>query len=163
MVLSCSPNILVGAPASGGSTLCKKAMNDPRLSPMHYVSVDDLLRGMLSGDEVVPTLKAHMICLPYVSAESRSKPKIVLLDGFPQSLEEAEAARRELRSPLSIEFPDLAIYFSCPKNVLKNRYVAKGEGLYDGSLFEKRFKQHEMECPAVVERYREIGSLVEVS
>ena len=59
---------------------------------------------------------------------------------------------------------DLVVYFTCPKEVLKERYVKrKRGGGDDGALFEKRFEQHEREGLAVLERYRGRGVLVEVS
>lgn len=122
---------------------------------------------VLPGDELVPILASHVSNLPPPSVEGGHHQKtVVLLDGFPRSLEQEEAARRGALASAggrSAEFPDLVVYFACPKDVLRERYVARRRGTDDGALFEKRFEQHEKECPAVVERYRERGILVEVS
>ncbi|KAK0736636.1 P-loop containing nucleoside triphosphate hydrolase protein [Apiosordaria backusii] len=165
---------VLGAPASGKGTLCKKLIQDPRFNGrLHHVSVGDLLRGMpsgpdinghiaagtvLPGNELVPILRAHLDSLP----RSSSEKKIVLLDGFPRSLEQEAAARNVMVSAGSEEFPDLVVYFSCPKEVLRDRYVARKRGKDDGRLFEKRYEQHEKECPRVVEKYKSKGVLVEV-
>ena len=121
---------------------------------------------VLAGNEIVPILAAHISSLSHTSTteqDADAKSKIVLLDGFPRSLEQEEAARTGLASELEGEFPDLAVYFECPKDVLKARYVARRREVDDADLFEKRFEQHERECPAVIERYKEKGILVEVS
>jgi len=77
---------------------------------------------------------------------------------------EQEALARE---PLALHpgtlFPDLAIYFVCEKEELKRRYVERRREQDDAALFEKRYEQHERECLAVVQLYRERGILVEVS
>ncbi|KAK1750084.1 UMP-CMP kinase 1 [Echria macrotheca] len=164
---------ILGAPASGKGTLCKRLVADPPFAHLHHVSVGDLLRGMPSGPdinghilagtvlpgyELVPILASHIASLPSPEGDR----KVVLLDGFPRSLEQERAARHVLASAGNREFPDLAVYFKCPKEVLKERYVARKRGADDGSLFEKRFEQHEKECPDVVETYKERGILVEV-
>ncbi|KAK3331399.1 hypothetical protein B0H66DRAFT_598882 [Apodospora peruviana] len=86
---------ILGAPASGKGTLCKKAASDLQFAPfeLHHVSVGDLLRGMpsgpdinghiaagtvLPGDELVPILAAHISGLS--SQTERPRTKIVLLD-----------------------------------------------------------------------------------
>lgn len=166
-----------GAPASGKGTLCQKLVEDSRFSHIHHVSVGDLLRGMpsgpdinghiangtvLPGDELVPILAAHISSL-WKGDKVTPRRKIVLLDGFPRSAEQEEAARRLLASSGSELFPDLVVYFSCAKDILRDRYIARKRGQDDGSLFEKRFEQHERECPAVLEKYKARGILVEVS
>ena len=92
----------------------------------------------------------------------------MFLDDFPRSLEQEEVARYKLASEGEGEgeegdFPDLVVYFKCKKEVMKERYAARRRGEHDGELFEKRFEQHERDAPAVVERYRARGVLVEVS
>ncbi|KXX78403.1 UMP-CMP kinase 1 [Madurella mycetomatis] len=167
-----------GAPASGKGTLCKKVVHDPHfIHSLLHVSVGDLLRGMpsgpdinghiaagtvLPGDELVPILAAHISRLSPSAEAVEGRKRIVLLDGFPRSLEQEKAARKALASSSSEEFPDLAVYFSCPKEVLRDRYIARKRGMDDGLLFEKRYEQHEKECPAVVESYKKRGILAEI-
>lgn len=115
---------------------------------------------VLPGNELVPVLAAHISNLPRTSDGRR---QTVLLDGFPRSLEQEEAARRALASAGAVDFPNLVVYFSCPKAVLRERYVARKRGTDDEKLFEKRYEQHERECPDVVKRYKKRGILVEVS
>jgi adenylate kinase family enzyme len=157
---------------------------------MHHSSVGDLLRGMgpsgpdinahiaqgtvLPGSQIIPIIAAHISSLSSHSplathaslppaSTARKFTKILVLDGFPRNLEQEELAWKPLASDPGTEFPDLVIYFSCPKAELKRRYVERRRGEDDAALFEKRYEQHERECPAVVERYRERGILVEVS
>jgi len=115
---------------------------------------------VLPGDELVPILAAHIAGLAHPNPTSK---KVVLLDGFPRSLEQEAIARKQLASAGKSEFPDLAIFFSCPKTVLKERYVARRREVDDGALFEKRYEQHEREYPGVEALYRAKGLLVEVS
>ncbi|KAK4195425.1 UMP-CMP kinase 1 [Triangularia verruculosa] len=165
---------VLGAPASGKGTLCKRLVQDPRFHGcVHHVSVGDLLRGMssgpdinghiaagtvLPGNELVPILKSHLDSLPRGS----SGKKVVLLDGFPRSLEQEAAARNAMASSGSEEFPDLVIYFACPKEVLRERFIERKRGTDDGSLFEKRYGQHENEFPGVIEKYKSKGISVEI-
>ncbi|KAK0742616.1 hypothetical protein B0T18DRAFT_430055 [Schizothecium vesticola] len=114
---------------------------------------------VLPGDELVPILAAHIAGLAHPDSAST---KMVLLDGFPRSLEQEAIARKQLASAGKSEFPDLAVFFSCPKAVLKERYVARRRGVYDGALFEKRYEQHEREYPGVEGLYRQKGILVEM-
>ncbi|GAB1316578.1 hypothetical protein MFIFM68171_06788 [Madurella fahalii] len=116
---------------------------------------------VLPGDELVPILGAHISSLSRGAGAVEGR-KTVLLDGFPRSLEQEKAARKALASSGSEEFPDLAVYFSCPKEVLTDRYIARKRGTDDGSLFVRRYEQHEKECPAVVENYKKKGILVEI-
>ncbi|KAK0646923.1 hypothetical protein B0T16DRAFT_171004 [Cercophora newfieldiana] len=89
---------------------------------------------------------------------------VILLDGFPRSPEQERWARSGLALQEGKgEFPDGVVYFSCAKEVLKETYVARKRGMDDGSLFEKRFEQHERECRGVVKVYRGKGVLVKVS
>jgi UMP-CMP kinase len=114
---------------------------------------------VLPGEELVPLLAAHLSGLPIPD----SGKKIVLLDGFPRNLEQDDMARNALASGRAKEFPDLVVYFQCPKDVLKGRYVRRRRGTDDGDLFEKRWEQHVREGKSVIERYRERGLLAEVS
>jgi adenylate kinase family enzyme len=114
---------------------------------------------VLPGDAVVPILRDHIAGLPSAGGE-----KVVLLDGFPRNVEQEEAARTVLASERGKgKFPDLAVYFSCPKDVLKERFVSHKRGQDDGALFEKRFEQHEKEFPDVMGIYKSRSVLVEVS
>ncbi|KAK1835663.1 P-loop containing nucleoside triphosphate hydrolase protein [Podospora conica] len=172
---------ILGAPASGKGTLCKRLANDKRFAhnPPHHVSVGDLLRAMpsgpdinghiaagtvLPGDELVPILAAHIAGLPHPRATATSKNlKVVLLDGFPRSVEQEAIGRKPLASRgRGAEFPDIAFFFSCPKEVLKARYMARRRGVDDEALFEKRYEQHERESPGVLELYRERKILIEI-
>ena len=169
----------LGAPASGKGTLCKKLTQDPQFIPIHHVSVGDLLRGMgssgpdinthiaqgtvLPGKEIVPVLRDHISNLPRSTAAPSKYSNIILIDGFPRSMEQEALAREPLALHPGTLFSDLAIYFLCEKEELKRRYVERRREQDDAALFEKRYEQHERECPAVVQLYRERGILVEVS
>jgi UMP-CMP kinase len=153
--------------------------SDPQFIPMHHVSVGDLLRGLgsagpdiaaynnarkvLPGDEVVPIIMSHVSGL-LKHDTPREGARVILLDGFPRSLEQEAAAAEPLASlSLSAEFPDIALYFECPKEVLMERYLKRGRGNDNQGLFEKRIEQHQKECQAVLELYKKRDILIEVS
>ena len=155
--------------------------SDPRFVPMHHVSVGDVLRGLgpavpnmaaynndrkvLPGDIVVPIIASHVSGLLNHDRAGEGV-SVILLDGFPRSLEQeaAAAAAQSLASlSLSAEFPDIVLNFECPKEVLMDRYLKRGRGNDNADLFEKRIGQHQTACQAVVELYKKRDILVEVS
>jgi adenylate kinase family enzyme len=118
---------------------------------------------VMRGDEIVPIIASHISSL---CAASPSNPTVILLDGFPRNANQEELACTGLASARDANeglFPDFALYFSCRKELLKQRYLERRRaGLDNEALFEKRWAQHETEIPAVLQRYRERGILLEV-
>ena len=60
--------------------------------------------------------------------------------------------------------PILVLFFNCPKEIAKRRYLIhnlKGREADDEAMFEKRYREYVPENEHIVREYRERGLLVE--
>ncbi|TVY26211.1 UMP-CMP kinase [Lachnellula hyalina] len=166
---------VLGPPASGKGTLCKRLAEDHNL---YHLSAGDYLRylingplagqpdivdavryggtrGLVRGDVIVSLL------IEKIKEEMSKGESAFLLDGFPRNLEQDKAFRERMRSDFDIDTPDLTISISCPKEVARARYLNRKRGDDSEDLFNKRYSDYQERDTQVVELYRK--GLIEVT
>ncbi|KAN0098375.1 P-loop containing nucleoside triphosphate hydrolase protein [Hyaloscypha variabilis] len=165
---------VLGPPGAGKSTLSARLTEK---FPVQHISAGDLIRrivknstaqvkagtitSMLSKQELihakvlVPILKNEL-----EDSESREQGRrVILVDGFPRRL----AQQREFEE--KVTEPILVLFFNCPKEIAKQRYLTRkleGREADDEAKFEKRYDKYLQDNTDLVREYRERGLLLEV-
>lgn len=105
----------------------------------------------------LPGLKQE--CEMVSSSSPSTGVKAILLDNFPKTLIQS-VAFDECFGKESL--PVLAISLTCDTQVILQRFLSRSRGNDDVTTFERRLRRFEKESPAVIEKYRNLGKLVEV-
>ncbi|PIA93589.1 hypothetical protein CB0940_05145 [Cercospora beticola] len=58
--------------------------------------------------------------------------------------------------------PVLAISLTCSTEIILQRFLSRSRGNDDAKTFERRLRRFEMESPAVIQKYRNLGKLVQI-
>lgn len=101
--------------------------------------------------------------------ENQRKEKILLLDGFPRDISQIKLTGMsdddEKAEGLEILQPDLVLFFDCPGEIARKRYLSRGlPGRdVDVRIFERRFEEFERLNGDVVEGFEKRGILIRVS
>lgn len=90
---------------------------------------------------------------------SSSGARAILLDNFPKTLIQS-VAFDECFGKESL--PVLAISLTCGTDVILDRFLSRSRGNDDVKTFERRLRRFEMESPAVIQKYRNLGKLVQI-
>lgn len=100
--------------------------------------------------------------------EKRTKPKILLLDGFPRDISQIKlTSMSDDDEEEGLEFlqPDLVLFLDCPGEIAQRRYLSRGlPGRdVDVKIFERRLEEFERLNGEVVEEFEKRGILIRVS
>ncbi|PVH91016.1 P-loop containing nucleoside triphosphate hydrolase protein, partial [Periconia macrospinosa] len=158
---------------SGKGTLCKRLSEEYGLK---HLSVGDLLRGIMSSPntdmsiinkvqngELVPVEVLAPILKTQIDKEKQNKWRKILVDGFPRLLDQV-APVEAMVSPI-IGSPVLVLFFDCPEEVAKKRFLTRklvGREADDDWTFRKRYQEFTKLNPSIVEYYRTRGVLLAV-
>ncbi|TVY92501.1 UMP-CMP kinase, partial [Lachnellula willkommii] len=165
---------VLGPPASGKGTLCKRLAENHNL---YHLSAGDYLRYLINGPladqaDIVDAVRSGgtrglvpgdvivSLLIEKIKEEIGKGKSAFLLDGFPRNLEQDKAFRESMRSEFNVDTPDLTISISCPKEVARARYLGRKRGDDSEDLFNKRYSDYQDRDMQVVELYRE--TLIEV-
>ncbi|TVY57667.1 UMP-CMP kinase 3 [Lachnellula cervina] len=165
---------VLGPPASGKGTLCKRLAEDHNL---YHLSAGDYLRYLINGPladqaDIVDAVRSGgtrglvrgdvivSLLVGKIKEEMGKGKSAFLLDGFPRNLEQDKAFRESMRYEFNIDTPDLTISISCPKEVARAWYLGRKRGDDNEDLFNKRYSDYQDRDMQVVELYRK--SLIEV-
>ena len=110
---------------------------------------------MSKGDLVPDTLMVDMVAQ---HLESVSLEKVVLLDGFPRTLVQAEALAEKVPSG-SIA---LSLYFRAPNSELSSRLMGRGRADDTEEVVAHRLKVYHETTSPLISWYQEKGILVEI-
>lgn len=88
------------------------------------------------------------------------KSGAILLDNFPKRGSQSEALDRCLGEA---NLPVLAILLTCPSEVNLQRFLSRSRGSDNAKTFVRRLEVFDNGSPAVIEKYRNAGKLIEVS
>ena len=165
--------VLVGPPGSGKGT--QGPVIAERLG-VPYVSTGDVLRAQVAADtdlgrhvaklidrgDLVPD--DLMVAVVAAALGDHATHDGYVLDGFPRTLPQAEAAERP-GSPL--DAPDLAVEITLPDHVVHERLERRAaeEGRADDAdpaVVDRRLRVYTGETEPLLEHYRERDSLVTV-
>ncbi|KAG5462631.1 MAG: adenylate kinase-domain-containing protein, partial [Olpidium bornovanus] len=174
------PNVVfvLGGPGSGKGTQCDRIVKTLGFA---HLSTGDLLRAEVAkGTEMGQMLEATMkegkmvrglffrfnttLTLLTNAVKSRAaevpSPRGFLVDGFPRTVEQAEAFEK------SVGCGRFALFFTCPAEVLVNRLLKRGEtsGRADDNLesIKKRIDTFNDVTMPVAEYFKRDGRLKEV-
>ncbi|MCJ1434949.1 hypothetical protein MMC27_004319 [Xylographa pallens] len=167
--------MIIGAPASGKGTLCKKLAED---YGFYHLSVGDLIRQALNDqtnhniDEARKdaiksmnegTLLATEVVIPLmtenISVQRTLGYRRFLIDGFPRCMEQAAVFAPEIIKPM------LVIHVQCPRDVALNRYLSRklpGRLDDDEKLFHRRYLHYLRHNDEILAHYRAMDILMEV-
>jgi adenylate kinase len=162
--------LLIGAPGAGKGTQAARIAEHFGIT---HISSGDLLRTHVAegtatgravkdsvrrGDLVPDAIVMDMLYKP-VSAASASGGYV--LDGFPRTVEQAQAAymvARELRANVQV-----AVHLDVPREELVRRLVARGRGADDtADVIEHRLQVYEESTLPMLDYYSERERLVTV-
>jgi adenylate kinase len=165
--------LLIGPPGSGKGTQGERLAD--RLG-IEHLAAGDLLRAevesrspvgqqvadLMQRGELVPDAIILTLLLPRVLAAVHNSG--YLLDGFPRSVEQAEAARNvAARAAIS---PHMVIYLDVPREELIRRIVARAEieGRVDDNAktVQNRLRVFDEATSPLIEYYRNRGLLTVV-
>ncbi len=159
--------ILLGPPGAGKGTQAQRAAE---ARGWVHLSTGDLLREEVArGTELGQAAAAYMergelvpddLMVSMVAArlEGLEEDQILLLDGFPRTLAQAQALQE--RAPGgSIR---LALYFTAPDSVLVDRLLQRGRADDTREVIERRLQVYREETRPLADWYRSRGILREI-
>ncbi|OCK76591.1 P-loop containing nucleoside triphosphate hydrolase protein [Lepidopterella palustris CBS 459.81] len=143
---------IVGPPGAGKGTQCT-TLTTRFKENMHHLSVGDLVRERVLINDVPPELTAARKCLdageavptddlfnhilpPAFQTFFDTRREILLLDGFPRSLEQAEAFIKKCGRPRYV------LEFQCSESTAKQRFLQRKREGDNEEKFAKRFGKH---------------------
>ncbi|KNE64646.1 hypothetical protein AMAG_10003 [Allomyces macrogynus ATCC 38327] len=162
---------VLGGPGSGKGTQCAIIREQYCLS---HLSVGDLLRAEVSsGSDLGTTINGYIKDGQIVPMEVTlrlvkqaidrdvSGSHGFLIDGFPREIGQAVDWERKMC------IPSLVLFYDCPLSLLEQRLLKRGEtsGRADDNLesIKKRFRTFQETSMPVVEYYKALGKVAEIS
>ncbi|KAM0719998.1 hypothetical protein Q7P37_004133 [Cladosporium fusiforme] len=175
---------VVGAPGAGKGTLCtllaKTYNNVHHLSVGdHMRSLQDLNNNQITSEtfggmeradfnarmekqELIPaesvvkiTHNALMEIVESTSGNSEKEKQIILVDGFPRSLETAKLADSALGRPAKV------LFFNCPRDLAEERFLQRKRSVNDGvEVFRRRHGKFKDLNPVILQSY--VDCVVEI-
>jgi adenylate kinase len=162
--------LMIGAPGAGKGTQATRVAD---FFGITHISSGDLLRRNVDegtdigraveeyvhrGDLVPDEVVMDMLRKPVIEA---SETGGYVLDGFPRSVEQAEASRRTA-STLGVEV-QVAIHLDVPRDELVRRLKARGRGEEDtDDVIEHRIEVFIEKTRPMIEYYERLGTLLPV-
>jgi len=163
--------LLIGAPGAGKGT---QATEIAQRFGLTHISSGDLLRQHMAdgtsigrsvkeyvqrGDLVPDSIIMDMLYKPVVAASASGG---YVLDGFPRTVEQAEAAYR-VAGGLGVNV-QLAVHIDVPDEELIRRMLARNRGADDSQdVIEHRLKVYEQKTMPLLEYYAQREKLVQVN
>ncbi|OBT71263.1 hypothetical protein VF21_09929 [Pseudogymnoascus sp. 05NY08] len=152
---------VIGPPGAGKGTLSAYLTNK---FPVQHISVGDLLR-RIKNDNTDPQAEV----LAYMLNKQELIDGKVLVPILKTELEELELRGRRKRGILvdgkQFAKPELVLFFNCPKEVARQRYLTRnleGRETDDEAMFEKRYQEYVKENGAIISQYAGRGLLLEI-
>ena len=164
--------LIIGAPGSGKTTDAEIIAKNNSDTIVHY-STGDLLRAEIaSGSELGKTIesftsKGNLVPLEIVidtivSAIKNSPKDIILIDGYPRSVEQMEALDKILQKEKDIELVSV-IEVEVSEEVAKERVLGRARGADDNEeVFFNRMKVYTKPLAAIQSFYQTKGLLKKI-
>lgn len=171
---------VLGGPGAGKGTQCAKIAEE---FDFCHLSAGDLLRAEQNreGSQYGVLIRTHIqegTIVPMevtvklleiaMSAEIEKRTSVnwsdgkgrFLIDGFPRKMDQAK------KFDETVCIPSLAIHYTTSEEVMLQRLVERGKtsGREDDNIesIKKRFRTHKEQCMPVVDRYSELGKVLEI-
>jgi len=165
--------LIIGAPGSGKTTDAEliAERNSDRI--VHY-STGDLLRAeVASGSELGQTIKSYIdngnlvpleIVINTIKSAIEKAPKdIVLIDGFPRSVEQMKALDEMLKNTDDIELVSV-IEVEVSEDVARDRVLGRARGADDNvEVFNNRMKVFTEPLKDIQDFYSAQGKLIKIN
>eukprot|EP00200_Dunaliella_tertiolecta_P017710 CAMPEP_0202422792 /NCGR_PEP_ID=MMETSP1128-20130828/51042_1 /ASSEMBLY_ACC=CAM_ASM_000463 /TAXON_ID=3047 /ORGANISM="Dunaliella tertiolecta, Strain CCMP1320" /LENGTH=515 /DNA_ID=CAMNT_0049030867 /DNA_START=35 /DNA_END=1582 /DNA_ORIENTATION=- len=163
---------VLGGPGSGKGTQCEKIKE--RYAGVVHLSAGDLLRaeaksGSETGELIESIIKEGKLVpvevtiglLKAAMEKYREGMKMVLIDGFPRALDQADRFENDISLPTAV------LFFECPEEEMEKRLLKRGEtsGRSDDNAeaIRKRFKTFVEESLPVKGHYEGKGRAYAIS
>jgi adenylate kinase len=165
--------LIIGAPGSGKTTDAELIAKRNEDKIVHY-STGDLLRAeVASGSELGKEIKSYidhgkLVPLEIVintikSAIEKADKPIVLIDGFPRSVEQMKALDEMLKNNDNIELVSV-IEVVVSEEVAKERVLGRQRGADDNiEVFNNRMKVFLEPLPEIEKFYESQGKLIKIN
>ncbi|PON23008.1 cytidylate kinase [Trichoderma gamsii] len=155
---------VLGAPGAGKGSLSAILAKDYGFK---HLSIGDLLRQVVASPDADKTIVDYVRRGELLTTRllfQTLKPHIeeggiILLDGFPRRLDQAQAFEREFQIPV------LVLFFDCPKDLVEKRVINRKQGREGDNLetFRKRYAEFLELNPPLVHHYGQMEKLVTVN
>ncbi|MRI83270.1 MAG: adenylate kinase [Nitratiruptor sp.] len=164
--------LIIGAPGSGKTTDAQRIAQKYPERVVHY-STGELLRAQVErGTKLGETIASYvdrgaLVPLEIVmdtieEAIKESDKEIVLIDGFPRSVQQMEALDRMLQANPQIALEKVVEIVVSPKTA-KERVLGRGRGADDNEeVFHNRMQVYLEPLPQIEAFYQERGHLAKV-
>lgn len=165
--------LIIGAPGSGKTTDAEIIAKNNSDTIAHY-STGDLLRAEIaSGSELGKTIESYtskgnlvpldIVINTIVNAIKNSPKDIILIDGFPRSIEQMEALDKILCEQKDIELVSV-IEVEVSEEVAKDRVLGRARGADDNEeVFYNRMKVYTEPLKDIQEFYTKKGLLKKIN
>ena len=165
--------LIIGAPGSGKTTDAELIAERNSDKIVHY-STGDLLRAeVASGSELGQTIKSYIdngnlvpleIVINTIKSAIEKAPKdIVLIDGFPRSVEQMKALDEMLKNSDDIELVSV-IEVEVSEDVARERVLGRARGADDNvEVFNNRMKVFTEPLKDIQDFYSSQGKLIKIN
>ncbi len=165
--------LIIGAPGSGKTTDAELIAERNSDKIVHY-STGDLLRAeVASGSELGKTIKSYIdngnlvpleIVINTIKSAIEKAPKdIVLIDGFPRSVEQMKALDEMLKQNKDIDLVAV-IEVVVSEDVARERVLGRARGADDNvEVFNNRMKVFLEPLPEIEKFYESQGKLIKIN
>ncbi len=165
--------LIIGAPGSGKTTDAEIIAKYNGNSIVHY-STGDLLRAEIaSGSELGKTIESftskgnlvplNIVIDTIISAIKSADKDVILIDGFPRSVEQMEALDKILKGEKDIELVSV-IEVEVSEDVAKDRVLGRARGADDNEeVFYNRMKVYTEPLKDIQDFYTQKGILKKIN
>jgi adenylate kinase len=165
--------LIIGAPGSGKTTDAELIAKRNPDKIVHY-STGDLLRAeVASGSELGKEIKSYidngkLVPLEIVintikSAIEKADKEIILIDGFPRSVEQMKALDEMLKQNKNIDLVAV-IEVVVSEDVARERVLGRARGADDNvEVFNNRMKVYLEPLPEIEKFYESQGKLIKIN
>ena len=165
--------LIIGAPGSGKTTDAQLIAEKNSDKIVHYSTGDLLREEVASGSELGKTIKSYidngnLVPLEIVintikNAIIKSIKDVILIDGFPRSVEQMKALDEMLKNSDDIELVSV-IEVEVSEEVAKDRVLGRARGADDNEeVFNNRMKVYLEPLKEIEEFYQNQNKLVKIN
>ena len=165
--------LIIGAPGSGKTTDAELIAKKNSGKIVHYSTGDLLREEVASGSELGKTIKSYIdngnlvpleIVINTIKNAIIQAPKdIILIDGFPRSVEQMKALDEMLKNSNNIELISV-LEVEVSEEVAKDRVLGRARGADDNEeVFNNRMKVYLEPLKEIEEFYQNQNKLVKVN
>ena len=165
--------LIIGAPGSGKTTDAQLIAERNKDKIVHYSTGDLLREEVASGSELGKTIKSYidngnLVPLEIVintikNAITKAPKDVILIDGFPRSVEQMKALDEMLKNSDNIELISV-LEVEVSEEVAKDRVLGRARGADDNEeVFNNRMKVYLEPLKEIEEFYQKQNKLIKIN